>query len=180
MLNNKQYLPFALVAVVASGLGWGASAFMNRETTNAMTSSLAVSPAAAPTANQVALPVQAQTFAPVAVPVNAEALPQATPLVIYREAAAPIVRTVPARTRAAAQPVVTANDNETERPVLSRKKGMNNKTKTAIAIGGGAGVGAAIGGIAGGGKGAAIGALAGAGAGTIYSVIRHKQQKPVF
>ena len=38
--------------------------------------------------------------------------------------------------------------------------------RTAVAIGGGAGLGAIIGGIAGGGKGAAIGAVAGAGAGT--------------
>jgi hypothetical protein len=39
--------------------------------------------------------------------------------------------------------------------------------RTAVMIGGGAGAGAAIGGIAGGGKGAAIGALVGAGAGTV-------------
>ena len=39
-------------------------------------------------------------------------------------------------------------------------------TRSAVMIGGGAGVGALIGGLAGGGKGAAIGALAGAGAGT--------------
>jgi hypothetical protein len=38
--------------------------------------------------------------------------------------------------------------------------------RTAVAIGGGAGVGAALGGIFGGGKGAAIGAVAGGGAGT--------------
>jgi hypothetical protein len=38
--------------------------------------------------------------------------------------------------------------------------------RTAVAIGGGTGVGALIGGLAGGGKGAAIGAVAGAGAGT--------------
>jgi hypothetical protein len=38
--------------------------------------------------------------------------------------------------------------------------------RTAVAVGGGAGLGAVIGGIAGGGKGAAIGVLAGAGAGT--------------
>jgi hypothetical protein len=38
--------------------------------------------------------------------------------------------------------------------------------RTAVAVGGGAGLGAIIGGLAGGGKGAAIGALAGAGAGT--------------
>jgi hypothetical protein len=38
--------------------------------------------------------------------------------------------------------------------------------RTAVLAGGGAGLGALIGGLAGGGKGAAIGALAGAGAGT--------------
>lgn len=38
--------------------------------------------------------------------------------------------------------------------------------RTAVAVGGGAGLGAIIGGLAGGGKGAAIGAVAGAGAGT--------------
>lgn len=38
--------------------------------------------------------------------------------------------------------------------------------RTAVAVGGGAGLGAIIGGLAGGGKGAAIGVLAGAGAGT--------------
>jgi hypothetical protein len=38
--------------------------------------------------------------------------------------------------------------------------------RTAMAVGGGAGLGAVIGGLAGGGKGAAIGVLAGAGAGT--------------
>jgi hypothetical protein len=44
---------------------------------------------------------------------------------------------------------------------------MKGKGKrTATLIGGGAGLGAIIGGIAGGGKGAAIGALAGGGAGT--------------
>jgi hypothetical protein len=38
--------------------------------------------------------------------------------------------------------------------------------RTAVAVGGGAGLGAIIGGLAGGGKGAAVGVLAGAGAGT--------------
>jgi hypothetical protein len=38
--------------------------------------------------------------------------------------------------------------------------------RTAVAVGGGTGLGAIIGGLAGGGKGAAIGAIAGAGAGT--------------
>jgi len=48
-------------------------------------------------------------------------------------------------------------------------KGEGEGKKTTRKIGGGAGLGAAIGGIAGGGKGAAIGALAGAGAGAIMA-----------
>jgi len=57
-------------------------------------------------------------------------------------------------------PVQTATVTET-----SKGKGK----RTGVLIGGGAGVGAAIGAIAGGGKGAAIGALAGGGAGTAGS-----------
>jgi len=54
-------------------------------------------------------------------------------------------------------------DVSTSAPTFSHKgKGK----RTAVAVGGGAGLGALIGGLAGGGKGAAIGAAAGAGAGT--------------
>ncbi|NOT62116.1 MAG: hypothetical protein HOP19_18035, partial [Acidobacteria bacterium] len=56
----------------------------------------------------------------------------------------------------------------------------SNKTKTVHAVGTGAGVGAAIGGIAKGGKGAAIGAIAGGGAAAVYSWIKHKKGQPVF
>lgn len=55
------------------------------------------------------------------------------------------------------QPIQTSNFSQ-------EAKGKG--TRTAEMIGGGAGVGALIGGLAGGGKGAAIGAVAGAGAGT--------------
>lgn len=48
-------------------------------------------------------------------------------------------------------------------------KGEGEGKKTTRKVGGGAGLGAAIGGIAGGGKGAAIGALAGAGAGAVMA-----------
>jgi hypothetical protein len=48
---------------------------------------------------------------------------------------------------------------------ISRSEKGKGK-RTGVAVGGGAGLGAIIGGLAGGGKGAAIGALAGAGAGT--------------
>jgi hypothetical protein len=59
--------------------------------------------------------------------------------------------------------------NGERRPVVARLWSQELKGKgkrSAIAIGGGAGLGAALGGVFGGGKGAAIGAAAGAGAGT--------------
>lgn len=61
-----------------------------------------------------------------------------------------------------------------ERPIQTSSFSQEAKGKgkrTATMIGGGAGVGALIGGLAGGGKGAAIGALAGAGAGTAGSAL---------
>jgi len=59
---------------------------------------------------------------------------------------------------------VNGTDYPVEASVSRVAKGKGKRS--AIAIGGGAGLGALIGGIAGGGKGAAIGAAAGAGAGT--------------
>jgi hypothetical protein len=67
---------------------------------------------------------------------------------------------------------ITLNGNE--RPIQTSSFSQEAKGKgkrTATMIGGGAGVGALIGGLAGGGKGAAIGALAGAGAGTAGSAL---------
>lgn len=65
--------------------------------------------------------------------------------------------------------LTSININGSDRPVetssLSRTATGKGK-RTAVMAGGGAGVGALIGGLAGGGKGAAIGALAGGGAGT--------------
>ncbi len=63
---------------------------------------------------------------------------------------------------------------------IARQRGMSNKTKTIATIGGGAALGAIIGGIAGHGKGAAIGAILGGGGGTLYSVIRNKQHQPIW
>jgi hypothetical protein len=54
--------------------------------------------------------------------------------------------------------------------------GPAHKKRNAFLIGGGAGLGAAIGAIAGGGKGAAIGGLAGAGAGTAGAAATGKEQ----
>ena len=55
------------------------------------------------------------------------------------------------------------------------RKGESHKKRDTVAIGGGAGLGAVIGGIAGGGKGAAIGAAAGAGAGTVGAAATGKK-----
>jgi hypothetical protein len=182
-MNNNRYLPFALVAVVASVLGWGASTYMNRETTNAM---VAANHAAA-LAQQASQP--AASFQPVApltlAPLSQQSLAPMAPVehaVTVREAPRAVARTAPVRPRSAGVTNEASNEAASApmNPAPVRKKGMSNKAKTAIAIGGAAGVGAAIGGIAGGGKGAAIGAIAGAGAGTVYSVIRNKQNKPVF
>lgn len=178
MTMNNRYAPFAVVALIASVIGWSASAWTNREQTVAQTlptnnATLGLQPSAQ-------TPMQFAPSGPVA-PITYAAVPaqpaQVAPAQVttVREAAAPVVRTAPVRTNrevaASKAPVSTTS---------TRKKGMSNKAKTAIAIGGGAGLGAAIGGIAKGGKGAAIGALIGAGTGTVYSVIRHKQNKPVF
>ena len=71
------------------------------------------------------------------------------------------------RTRWGSYPVATSTIDKAE-------KGKGKRS--AAFIGGGAGLGALIGGIAGGGKGAAIGALAGGGAGTAGSAFTGNQQ----
>ncbi len=60
---------------------------------------------------------------------------------------------------------INGTDRQVETSSVARTQAGKGK-RTATMIGGGAGLGALIGGLAGGGKGAAIGALAGAGAGT--------------
>jgi hypothetical protein len=56
------------------------------------------------------------------------------------------------------------------------KQGASRGKRTAATVGGGAGLGAIIGGIAGGGKGAGIGAIVGAGAGTGVQAVTKSQQ----
>jgi hypothetical protein len=60
---------------------------------------------------------------------------------------------------------VVGNNYKVETAAVTESAKGKGK-RTAVAVGGGAGLGAIIGGLAGGGKGAAIGTLAGAGAGT--------------
>lgn len=61
---------------------------------------------------------------------------------------------------------VTSVDGQAVRSTAVVRHGESHKTRNLVAIGGGSGVGAAIGALAGGGKGALIGAGAGAAAGT--------------
>lgn len=81
----------------------------------------------------------------------------AKPLGKIKGAATLAIRLDRVRTRWGSYPVSTRTIDRTE-------KGKGKRT--AVMAGGGAGLGALIGGLAGGGKGAAIGALAGGGAGT--------------
>ena len=71
---------------------------------------------------------------------------------------------------------LTVKDKSYPLDTSSISRSMTGKGKrTAVLTGGGAGLGAVIGGLAGGGKGAAIGALAGAGAGTAGSAFTGNQ-----
>jgi hypothetical protein len=71
-----------------------------------------------------------------------------------------------ARLRLALKSVAINNTNYPVEAATVTESAKGKGKRTATLIGGGAGLGAIIGGIAGGGKGAAIGAAAGAGAGT--------------
>jgi hypothetical protein len=91
----------------------------------------------------------------------------------HAEATGTVVEAVPrgrfkggARLRLALNSIrVDGNTYKVEAAAVTQS--MKGKgTRTAVAVGGGAGLGALIGGLAGGGKGAAIGVVAGAGAGT--------------
>ncbi|MGH9849245.1 MAG: hypothetical protein ACREBD_05245 [Blastocatellia bacterium] len=188
MRNVKSYFPFAIVAVLAAVVGWSVSAFG----VNQKSSAIATQPEVAQVANNLA-PVASQS-APLVIEQAQIAPPELAPVAVAKPVA---TKTANSATRVpAVRPRVV---NQTERsesaeieriddseiapattPAREKKQGMSNGTKTAIVIGGGAATGAIIGGIAGGGKGAAIGAAIGGGGGAIYSIIRKKQDKPVW
>ncbi len=175
MNNTKAYVPFAAVAFIAGILGWGASTYANKQTAEATPATIASQAFAQPQTQTAVLPDgQIVTVQPIqtAQPLHYVAQP-VTPV------AAPVIRTQSAPVRTVAQPVAR-NSRENVSPAPVRKKGMSNKTKTVLAVGTGAGVGAAVGGIAKGRKGAAIGAIAGGGAAAVYSWIKHKKGQPVF
>ncbi len=178
-MNNRAYVPFAAIAFIAGILGWGASTYANKQTAEAMPAQLAPQAFAQPQTQTAVLPDgQIVTVQPIqtAQPLNYIAQPVAP---VTAPVAAPIIRTASAPVRTVAQPAAR-NTREDVSPAPIRKRGMSNKTKTVLAVGTGAGVGAAVGGIAKGGKGAAIGAIAGGGAAAVYSWIKHKKGQPVF
>jgi len=91
----------------------------------------------------------------------------AKPLGKFKGGAVLAIKLERVRTRWGSYPVATSTIDKAE-------KGKGKRS--AAFIGGGAGLGALIGGLAGGGKGAAIGALAGGGAGTAGSAFTGNQQ----
>lgn len=184
MNTMKRYISFALIAVMAASAGWGASALALRSKSNSTPATpdaaqMSVAPVAAHSQPQML----ATDSANVADTTHNTSIAQ--PVV----AAAPVASAATTRAR-----VVNAQTNDDTREIarteseevnrssapVERHRGMSNKTKTIATIGGGAALGAIIGGIAGHGKGAAIGAILGGGGGTLYSVIRNKQHKPVW
>lgn len=178
-MNNRAYVPFAAVAFIAGILGWGASTYANKQTAEAMPAQSAPQAFAQPQIQTAVLP-DGQI-------VTVQPIQTAQPLNYVAQPVAPVTRPVlvqaPVQARTVVQPVapVTRNSREDVSPAPVRKqRGMSNKTKTVLAVGTGAGVGAAIGGIAKGGKGAAIGAITGGGAAAVYSWIKHKKGQPVF
>src|SRR5207249_3161731 len=149
MMTMKRYMPFALIAALAASAGWGASALSLRSRSN-------LTPAT-PDATQMAA-------APVAANAQPEILAQASNNVAADAmhntlAAQPVVAAAPAsvaRTTATRARVVNSRVNDNTREMarsesdevsrssapIERKRGMSNKTKTAVTIGGGAGLGA--------------------------------------
>ena len=189
MANRKNYLTFAIVAILAGSVGWGASALG----VNKKSEAIAPQVESLPVTNQLVAPTTPSEQ------LSSEPIQSSAPLIVTAPVSRPAVVRAPAtvkrsassRSRAVSQPDVetapeTARNGESEAPsrstlpVRERKSGMSNTTKTILAIGGSAATGAIIGGIAGGKKGAAIGAIAGGGGGAIYSVIRKRQGKEVW
>jgi hypothetical protein len=91
----------------------------------------------------------------------------AKPLGRFKGGASLVIRLERVHTKWGSYPVSTSSIDRAEKGKGKRSAGF---------IGGGAGFGALIGGLAGGGKGAAIGALAGGGAGTAGSAFTGNQQ----
>lgn len=91
----------------------------------------------------------------------------AKPLGKFKGGASLVIKLDRVRSKWGSYPVETSS--------ISRAEKGKGKRSTAL-IGGGAGLGALIGGLAGGGKGAAIGALAGGGAGTAGSAFTGNKQ----
>jgi hypothetical protein len=187
MTKMKRYISFALVAALAASAGWGASALSLQSKSNLTSAPQeAAQMKIVPASLQPEMLTASSSAAPVAASAG-RSTPVAQPAVSAESV--PVTRTTARRAREVNPRVVDetpeaarGESDEIDRAPapIERKKGMSNKTKTVIAIGGGAATGAIIGGIAGGGKGAAIGAAIGGGSGAIYSVIRNKQNKPVW
>jgi hypothetical protein len=200
MTTVKKYTSFILIAALSATAGWGASALAFHQNSHSISAPQGVAPVAALPASSFDQAGQTANLNLAPIPVSAAiekdsySLPAAQPVVVKK--AAPVARA--SRPRVVSRqmendaersdpsllPAMARNESHeasrSSTPAYERKKGMSNKTKTAIVIGGGAATGAIIGGIAGGGKGAAIGAIAGGGAGALYSIIRNKQHKPVW
>ena len=188
MRNVKSYFPFAIVAMLAALVGWSVSAFGVNQKSN----TVATQPEIAQVSNNLT-PVASQS-APLVTEQAQMAAPELAPVAVAKPVAsrssnsakrvsAARPRFVNQTERSESAEIERSDDTEVApatTPVREKKQGMSNGTKTAIVIGGGAATGAIIGGIAGGGKGAAIGAAIGGGGGAIYSIIRKKQDKPVW
>jgi hypothetical protein len=193
MTKLDRFSSIVLIAVVAAGAGWAASSFTSRQTN----ANIAQPLVAATPANNLINPEQivtapvlsASASVPATTAVNRHVVTAKT--VAVEPAAAvvtPVVESAPvirATRPRVVNPQANANSSDYrstryESKSEPRKRGMSKTMKNAIVIGGGAAMGAAIGGIAKGGKGAAIGAAVGGGAGALYTWMKHKQNQPVF
>ncbi|NOT58877.1 MAG: hypothetical protein HOP19_01495, partial [Acidobacteria bacterium] len=112
MNTPNTYAPFAVVALLAGILGWGASTFAGKQTAEAMPASIAPH-AFAP--SQTAVLPDGQIVA-------VQPIQTAQPLNFATQPVAPIVRTASAPVRTVAQPVAR-NTREDVSPAPVRKRG---------------------------------------------------------